>query len=116
MKQIEIIERDNVLENTNVVGKHIADRLYEMQKEIPQIGDIRQVGLHIGIEMVEDPATKEPIKNAGELKKRAMENGIILGTGGFRKNILKIKPPLITTIEEADEICDIFYKTLKEVL
>lgn len=116
LKQIEIIERDNLLENTNVVGKHIADRLAEMQKEIPQIGDIRQVGLHIGIEMVEDPKTKEPLKKAGEIKKKAQENGMILGTGGFRKNILKIKPPMITTIAEADEICDLFYKTLKEVL
>ena len=116
LKQIDIIERDNLLENTNVVGKYIAGRLEEMQKEIPQIGDIRQVGLHIGIEMVEDPATKEPSKKAAELKAKALENGMILGTGGFRKNILKIKPPLITTLEEAKEICDIFYKTLKEVL
>lgn len=116
LKQIDIIERDNLLENTNKVGDHIGDRLREMQKEIPQIGDIRQVGLHIGIEMVDDPVTKTPCSKAGEIKATALKNGAILGTGGFRKHILKIKPPLITTMKEADEICDIFYQTLKEVL
>lgn len=116
LKQIDIIERDNLLENTNKVGNYIGERLKEMQKEFPQIGDVRQVGLHIGIEMVEDPITKEPSKKAAEIKKEALKQGLILGTGGFRKYILKIKPPLITTMDEAKEICDRFYATLKNVL
>ena len=116
LKQIYIIERDDILDNTNFVGSHIGDRLRSMQSEFPEIGDVRQVGLHIGVELVENPKTKEPLGKASEIRTEALKRGLILGTAGFRKHILKIKPPLITTLEEADEICDIFHDTLKVTL
>jgi len=118
LKQIEIIIRDNLLENTRKVGKYILDNLILLQKEYPEIGDIRQVGLHIGIEMVESPETKKSlsVEKSKQIKSIAMEKGIILGTGGFRKHLLKIKPPLITNMHEADEIMDAFGSALKDVL
>lgn len=118
LKQIEIIKRDKLLDNTRIIGKYIADNLVALQKDYPEIGDIRQVGLHIGVEMVEDPVTKKEMsaEKSKQLKEVAAENGIILGTGGFRKHLLKIKPPLITNKQEADEIIAAFKKTLKAVL
>lgn len=118
LKQIEIIERDNLLDNVNKVGKHIADRLYELQKQYEEIGDIRQIGLHIGVEMIDNAQDRKPLdtERSKKIRNVAMEKGIIIGTGGYRKNLLKIKPPLITTIEEADEIVDIISDTLFEVL
>lgn len=118
LKQIEIIERDNILDNTNKMGKYIADRLYELKGEYPEIGDIRQVGLHIGIELIEDDNTKQPLnkEKASAIKAAAMDKGIILGTGGYRKHVLKIKPPLIVNRQEADEIIEIFEAALRQVL
>jgi len=118
LKQIEIIERDKLLDNVNKVGGYIAERLRELQKEYEEIGDIRQVGLHIGVEMIEDAESKKPLddERAKKLRSVAMDKGIILGTGGYRKHLLKIKPPLITTMEDADEIVDIFSDTLRDVL
>jgi len=118
LKQIEIIERDNLLENTNDVGKYLADRLHDLQKEYEEIGDIRQVGLHIGVEMVEDPVARKELdeERAKKIKAVAMDKGLILGTGGFRKHIFKVKPALIVRKKDADEIIDIFAETLKAVL
>ena len=118
MKQIEIIQRDNLLENTRNVGEYIASKLSDMQKEFPEIGDIRQVGLHIGVEMVKDPLSKVEmdVQLSKKIKDTALENGLILGTAGFRKNILKVKPPLITNHSQADEIISRFEMTLKQVL
>ncbi len=118
LKQIEIVKRDNLLDNTNKVGTYIGDKLKELSKKYPQIGDVRQVGLHIGAEMIEDPETKEPLSNemSKKLKDVALDKGLILGTGGYRKHLLKFKPALTVTMEEADEIIDIFEKSLETVL
>lgn len=118
LKQIEIIERDGILENTRHVGGYLAERLRELQTRFEEIGDIRQVGLHIGVEMVEDPISKTPLslEKSAEIRSAGMENGIILGTGGYRKNLLKIKPPLIVKKEEADEIMNCFEAALRQTL
>lgn len=118
LKQIEIIERDNLLENTREVGKYICEGLTKLKERFWQIGDIRQVGLHIGVEMVGDPTSKVEldVERSKEIKERAMENGLILGTAGYKKNIFKVKPPLITTKDQADVILERFEKTLKQVL
>lgn len=117
LKQIEIIERDRLLENTRTIGAYIAEKLVDMQSRFEQIGDIRQVGLHIGVEMIEDRSTRTPlsIEKSAQIRNVGIENGIILGTGGYRKHVLKIKPPLITTKAEAEEIVQLFEATLKQV-
>ena len=109
LKQLDIIERDNILDNVNVVGAHIAERLGKLKQQFPQIGDIRQVGLHIGVEFVSDPVSKDQdIILAQTVKAIALSMGLILGEAGYRMNILKIKPPLVMTLAEADEAMDIF--------
>lgn len=118
LKQIEIIERDGLLDNTRKIGAYISGKLQELQQNYEEIGDIRQLGLHIGVEMIENTVTKLPIsiEKATALRSVALEKGIILGTGGYRKHLLKIKPPLTITKEEADEAMEIFAAALKQVL
>ena len=116
LKQIEIIERDNILENTRNVGGYIASQLKELQKTYGEIGDIRQAGLHIGVELIEGSGAELDADKSKRIKSVAMEYGLILGTGGFRKHLIKIKPPLITTKEQADEIISRFDATLRHVL
>ncbi len=115
-KQIALLE-EWVLENCRTMGTYLADGLTAMIAEYPEIGDVRQVGLHIGVEFVRDPETKEPLKEeAVAIRKAGFENGIIFGLGGVRRNVLKIKPPLIVNQAEADEILDRFERSMKAVL
>ncbi len=117
LKQIEIIERDNILENVTKVGDHLREELKKFQKEYPAIGDIRAVGLHIGIELVKDPETREPdYDGVTRMMAAGYNNGIIFGKCGINRglNVLLIKPPLITTMEESDIILERFYKSLQE--
>ena len=82
------------------------------------MGDIRAIGFHIGIEFVKDPATKEPdFEGCAKMRVVGFKNGIIFGDGGVcgGKNVLKIKPPLITTQKEADMILEKYLTCLAEV-
>ena len=117
IKQIEIIERDGILENARQVGAYLADGLRKLQEEFFEMGDIRAVGLHIGIEYVYDPETKEPaVEECLKIRQEGLKLGAIFGLGGVRKNVLKVKPPLILTQEEADEVLDILQRAMQKVL
>ena len=81
------------------------------------MGDIRAVGLHIGIEYITDPQSKEPATEACvKIRDEGMKLGAIFGLGGVRRNVLKVKPPLIITREEADEVLDILRRAMQRVL
>jgi len=115
-KQIEILE-NGVLDNTRRMGAYLRRRLEELQREFPEIGDIRQAGLHIGVELVRDPESKEPLLEEGKAVRAAgLDIGVIFGLAGVRSNVIKIKPPLIVTEGECDEILDKFREALTRVL
>jgi 4-aminobutyrate aminotransferase-like enzyme len=117
LAQIEIIQRDNILDNVNKIGVRIKDGLVRLQKSYPEIGNIRQVGLHIGVEFVKDPDTKEPLnEQTAAIRNDAMPRGVLFGLAGVRKNLLKIKPPLIINESEADEVLVVLEKSLNAVL
>jgi 4-aminobutyrate aminotransferase-like enzyme len=116
LKMLEIIERDGVLENTRRMGAYFDERLEELRKEFPEIADVRQVGLHIGIEFAKPDRDLTPLaEECQSVRKEGMKRGCLFGLGGVRKQVLKIKPPLIITQEEADEVLSILADSLQAV-
>ena len=86
LKQIEIIERDKILDNVKDVGGYLKEELTVLQKEYPQIGEIRALGFHIGLDMIKDPETRKPdYDGCTALRKIGFKNGIIFGVGGTGK-------------------------------
>lgn len=117
LKQLDIIERDQLLPHTKQIGSYFAQQLAALQQKYPCLGDIRQGGLHIGIEFVSDPKTRQPaLQLAQTVKQIALQMGLILGEAGYRLNVLKIKPPLIVQQSEADEILQIFAAAVEKAL
>ena len=112
-KQLEMFD-NGVLANGRAMGQYLGDKLKELQKTYPQIGDVRQVGMHIGVEIVDEKIQPRPDK-AAEIRKNGFKHGLILGTGGVRKNVLKVKPPLIINQAECDEVIEKFKTALSEV-
>ncbi len=116
LKMMEIIERDHILENTRRMGDYIAQRVQALKDDFPQIADIRQIGLHIGVEFAQPDRNLTPlVDECKAVRKEAMARGCIFGLGGVRQQVLKIKPPLIVTQEEADEILSILEDSLTVV-
>src|SRR5580700_4434585 len=108
---IELLERELVA-NSARVGGHIMDRLRAWPAKFKNVGDVRGLGLMIGIELVRAQATKE---RAPELRDRlvalAFERGLlVLGAG---RNVLRLCPPLIITRDQADFAVDTLEECLK---
>jgi 4-aminobutyrate aminotransferase-like enzyme len=117
MENIRIIEEEKLLERCGVLGERIVGRLNAFKEKYSLIGDIRGVGLMIGIELVRDRKTKEPaVEETQAFAKEALERGLVLGTSLYRGlgNVLKIKPPAIITDEQVDRALDIFEELLKK--
>ena len=122
---LNYIEKADLLKNTREQGDYITSRLKKLQQKYDVIGDIRCPGLFIGVELVNDPDSKEPGNNlCSDLIEEAMNQGVIFGhsapissdSGKLFRNVLKIKPPLIITREDSDHIITVFESALKEAI
>ncbi|MBL9164493.1 MAG: aspartate aminotransferase family protein [Planctomycetaceae bacterium] len=110
---LEVIDNENIQENAKTIGGHLKHRLLELQERHPLIGDVRGMGLMIGVELVRDRKSKEPANTeAADVMEKAKERGLIIGKGGLFGNTLRIKPPMCLNKDDADFLVD----TLDEVL
>jgi len=111
-----MLER-GVLANCRAMGGYLADGIRKLMKPYPEIGDVRQLVLHIGVEFVRDPQSKEPlIEETAAIRKAGFGHGIIFGMGGARESVLKAKPPLIVAQDDCDEILDKLERSIRDVL
>jgi 4-aminobutyrate aminotransferase-like enzyme len=114
-KTLEIISRPRFLSNVQVVGEYILGRLRKMQERFSFMGDVRGVGLMIGIEVVDKDGAPD-VALTNKIAKSAMQYGLILRTSRYGYgNVFKIRPPLIITPDEAVRLCDQLEKCLAEV-
>ncbi len=110
---LEIIEDERLVENAARVGAYALARLQELQARHPLIGDVRGLGLLLGIELVRDPATKEPaIDEADAVLYRCLERGLNFKT--TLGNVLTLTPPLITRETDIDRALAILDTALGE--
>ncbi|MHA2130828.1 MAG: aspartate aminotransferase family protein [Promethearchaeota archaeon] len=126
LASIKVIEKAKYGENCEERGNQITKRLKEFQEKYGVIGDIRGPGLFIGIEMVKDQTSREPHSELmNEMLAEGMRQHIFFGpsmpyittTGKIMMhNLIKIKPPLLISEEDADFICDKFESVLKASL
>jgi len=114
---IDFINEENLPEKAARQGDRLTKRLNEMMAKCKSIGDVRAMGLFIGVEIVKDKATKEPWnEGAGNIFGLALDKGALFGTNASRGNgnVIKLKPPLVITDAEADKALDILEESIAE--
>jgi 4-aminobutyrate aminotransferase-like enzyme len=120
LKMIEVIERDELAANARAMGERFGGHLGELAERHPLIGDVRVLGLMIGIELVKDRQTKEhAFEEADWVVHRALEEGLILGRTGPtfpppRGNVIKFKPAVTVGPGDVDAMIEIFDRVLTD--
>ena len=115
MAVLDVIENEKLQENAYRVGKHLLKGLRELMGRHPLIGDVRGLGLYVGVELVINRETLEPAtEQADYVINRLRDHGILISTDGPLENVLKLKPPLIFSRKNADMFVEVLDKVLGE--
>jgi alanine-glyoxylate transaminase/(R)-3-amino-2-methylpropionate-pyruvate transaminase len=110
---LDVIEEEGLQENARVVGGRLKAGLHRLADRHPLVGDVRGLGLLLGMELVRDRATREPAKEETMATLEACRiMGLLVGKGGLDGNVLRIKPPLCITAEDADFAVDVLDRAL----
>jgi 4-aminobutyrate aminotransferase / (S)-3-amino-2-methylpropionate transaminase / 5-aminovalerate transaminase len=114
---LDVFEEEGLVERASAIGETIRARMENWQDRWPAIGDVRGLGAMLAIEIVTDPATKEPdAETASAVVERAAQNGLLLLKSGVYSNCVRVLTPLVITDSELDEALAAWEQALEAVL
>jgi 4-aminobutyrate aminotransferase-like enzyme len=112
---LDVIEAEGLQAHAHTVGQRLLDGLRQLMTTYPLIGDVRGLGLFVGIELVLDHNTLEPAgAQASYVAERMRDHGILISTDGPFHNVLKLKPPLVFDAADAERLVATLRKILAE--
>lgn len=112
---LQIIDEEKLQARSAEVGGYLKSKLFELQHKHALIGEVRGMGLMLGVELVKDRATKEPASaETAAIFEMAKERGLLIGKGGLYGNVLRIKPPMCITKADCDFLTDCLDACLAE--
>ncbi len=113
---LEVIEEEGIQQNADKIGSHIKQGLEALQDKHDLIGDVRGMGLMLGMELVTDRKAKTPATaQTADVMEGCRDRGLIIGKGGLFGNTLRIKPPMCINKDDADFMLAVLDEVLGEV-
>jgi len=112
---LRIVREQQLDQHAAAMGERLAKHLRALQKDYPQMGDVRGMGLMLGVEMV-DPEGRPDVLGrfpqsgelASKIQRQCLQRGLIIEVGGRRSSVIRFLPPLIVTAAQIDQIAQIF--------
>ena len=105
---LQVIEEEGIQANAARIGTLLKAGFDALERKYDIIGDVRGLGLMLGIELVKDRTSKAPAKEECiRVFERCRELGLLIGKGGLHGNVLRIKPPMCLTAADADFMLDV---------
>jgi len=112
---LDVVEREGLQAHARTVGLEFTHKLNELMARHPMIGDVRGEGLFLGVELVRDRETREPAgPETAYVSERLKDLGVLVGTDGLFRNVLKIKPPMVFTADDAERFTRALDRVLSE--
>ena len=113
---LDVIESENIQQNVNRVGEYLGAGLRALARQHELIGDVRGKGLIYGLELVRDQASQKPAtEEALRVRESLRENGVLLGVTSTFDNVIKIRPPMVFSRENADLLLEKLSQALAAV-
>jgi len=113
---LDTIEKDHLMANAARIGTMLRDGIAALGKKHEAIGDVRGVGLFVAVELVSDRATRVPDRAlTSRIVNSMRDKGVLLSACAKGHNVLKIRPPLILTEEQARMVVDALDQSLEEM-
>ncbi len=113
---LEVIEEEGLQANSREVGGFLIDGFKKMAGKHSLIGDVRGLGLMIGVELVKDRTKKEPAREeCAAVFEKARQLGLLIGKGGLHGSVLRIKPPMCINRADAEFMLAVIDQALAEV-
>jgi 4-aminobutyrate aminotransferase/(S)-3-amino-2-methylpropionate transaminase len=114
---LDAFEEEGICDRAAQIGETIRARMEAWQERWPRIGDVRGLGAMLAIELVEDPATKEPdAEAASAIVTAAAERGLLLLKSGIYSNCIRVLTPLVLSDAELDEALAVWEEALDATL
>jgi 4-aminobutyrate aminotransferase len=110
---IEVLETENLIENSRTMGRYMKDAIEDMAEEHKIIGDVRGVGLMIGVEFVKAGTKGPDAEVVKKVREGCLKGGLILIGCGSHDQVIRIVPPLTVNKEQVDKALKIFEEALK---
>jgi 4-aminobutyrate aminotransferase/(S)-3-amino-2-methylpropionate transaminase len=115
LANIEFMEREDLATRASETGNYAMAKLRDVQKHNPLIGDVRGLGLMIGVELVKDEKLTPAANEAEAIRESLLKQGVLVGLGGVFGNVIRLQPPLIITRQQIDQAIAAFAIALSEV-
>ena len=113
---LDVLENEGVRESVNEVGGWLLERLRDVQQRCEPMGDLRGLGLFIGIDWVTDRHSKTPdVEGAVRMVNHLKEKGFLISNAGALNNVLKVRPPLVFTQNDGEAFLEAFEATIDEL-
>jgi 4-aminobutyrate aminotransferase-like enzyme len=110
---LDTIEKEGLVQHAAKVGKILRDGIAELANRHEAIGDVRGAGMFVGVELVSDRASRAPDRAlTSRVVNRMRDKGVLLSACAMGHNVLKIRPPLVLSAEQAGMVIE----TLDEAL
>lgn len=112
---LNVIKMENLQKNSQEVGNYYKSLLFDLKEKQPFISDVRGSGLFIGVEFSNPDNLKPDSCKAEFVKNELKNNGILVGTDGPYNNVIKSKPPLCFSKQNAKEVVEKMNRILNKI-
>lgn len=120
---IRHIQSENLVQHAATVGQRLREHLLDLQRRVPQIGDVRGRGLMLGVEVVDPQGLPDALGHppvdpmlASRIQRECLKRGLIIELGGRHGSVVRFLPPLIISAGQVDEVAAIFGKAVHAAL
>jgi 4-aminobutyrate aminotransferase-like enzyme len=112
---LDAIEREQLVQNAAKVGRILREGIAGLATRHEAIGDVRGTGLFVGVELVLDRSTRAPDRGlTNEVVNRMRDKGVLLSACAMGHNVLKIRPPLVLSADQAGLVIAALDEALSE--